>query len=80
MTRKDMEFIASVLAEIETRLASETSSMLTPWDVLNQTAETFRIELAKSHPRFNAARFEIASMPIKHAKLKAAILAKLENS
>jgi hypothetical protein len=79
MTKRDFEMVASVLAEIETRLESGTSSMLTPWDVLNQTAETFRIEFGKSHPRFNAARFDIAAMPIKHAKLKAAILAKLES-
>lgn len=78
MTKRDFEFIASVLAEIETRVESETSSMRTPWDVINQTAETFRIELRKSHPRFNAARFQTAAMPIAAARKRAAIQAKLD--
>lgn len=76
MTRKDFELIAAAIA------ATETQHIETPDSgaVLHSLVERLSEAIAKQSPRFNAARFEAAALPLRADRLKRAILAQLESN
>lgn len=73
MTKKDFEFIASIIARAE-RCADEC-------DGRNPSpkwyADVFATELAAAHPRFDYARFELAALPLAAEAKRRAILDRL---
>ena len=80
MTKRDFEMIAAVLAEIESEAwehheQARDIELATLRIVASRLASRFK----QANPRFDSARFDIASMPIRAARLKAEILAKLES-
>jgi hypothetical protein len=79
MTRKDFQLIASVLAKVESWLAEPTcsASVSGPESVLDFTTRAFMLKLRETNPRFDAARFEAAAMPLHSERLRQSIIDKL---
>jgi hypothetical protein len=84
MTNKDFDLIATALAAVETEIEempdpSGGQDKQTARATFIFTVRKISAALKESHPRFNPGTFEKWAMPIAEAKLKAAILAKLES-
>jgi hypothetical protein len=78
MTKRDFEFIASILADGETLIAENEN--ITATELRNFLRAKFENQLAATHPRFNRGRFEVAASPIAAKELKDRILGSLAES
>jgi hypothetical protein len=87
MTKKDFEFIAGVIARLE---SIQEACYGNDADAAGRTeipafcsasfvAQLFEESLSETHPRFKPAVFEAACLPRKHERLKAKVLASLGN-
>ena len=82
MTKRDFELIATVLAQCESEIleipdSSGGHDRETSYATLQFVVTKLTARLAETHPRFNRAKFETWSLPVKHAKLRDDILRKL---
>lgn len=76
MTKKDFEFIAGVLAEMESRTCESPRNVQ---QAISNTVFLFAAELEKTHPRFKRGLFENAALPIYHKTRADLISARLRN-
>ena len=61
MTRKDYELIASAIAEVRTRLLSNSGEWSDEMNVVRDVVESIGQRLALDNPRFDFDRFEKAT-------------------